>query len=339
MGQYPVCAFCSENEKEQNLNIKNKKTNIPEKNPPPCIMDLPIIKDNTSHYPPPLSYIGATHTTIREGFGIIKWTNDCFFKGIFHNGVPSGWGIYCSPKNGTYKGEYNNDLPNGFGIYDHITNSNYEGYWENEKQEGYGIEQWHDGSFFSGKFNMGKKTGIGTYIFDNGNIYMGEWEQNKMNGFGIYSYGKGHIYMGQWMNGLRDGYGEIYENKGCNYFYGYFRNDIQNGFFMFYNCKTGKIIIGFNTNGKIDGIVKIFKNKKEGKLLVVQNGQKLKEIEKEEKIREYLESHKEKFFKNEMFRGYFLMTREELEIILKNKCDLEEIRDTYELIGYLGDYK
>ena len=79
-----------------------------------------------------------------------------------------------------------------------------------------------------------------------------------MNGFGIYSYGKGHIYMGQWMNGLRDGYGEIYRAGGYNYLYGYFRNNIQNGFFMFYNSKTGKIIIGFNTNGKIDGIVKTF---------------------------------------------------------------------------------
>ena len=160
-----------------------------------------------------------------------------------------------------------------------------------------------------------------------------------MNGFGIYSYGKGHIYMRQWMNGLRDGYGEIYRAGGYNYLYGYFRNNIQNQFFMFYNSKTGKIIIGFNTNGKIDGIVKTFKGKKEGKLSVVQNGHRLKEIETEDKILEYLESHKQKYFKNQRFYDYFIMKRDELEKILKNKCNLDEINETNELLGDLGDYK
>ena len=338
MGQYPVCAICSEKENEENLNFNNKNYIISDNNTT-SIMDRPILKDNKSNHPPPLSYIGATNTTVREGFGIIKWTNDCFFKGNFHNDIPSGWGIYCSPKNGTYKGEYYQDLPNGYGIYEHITESNYEGYWVNEKQEGYGIEQWNDGSFYSGKFYNGKKSGIGTYIFSNGNIYMGEWEQNTMNGFGIYCYGKKHIYMGQWMNGLRDGYGEIYGAGGCSYFYGYFRNNIQNGFFMFYNSKSGKIIVGFNTNGKIDGIVKIFKSDKEGKLLIVQNGHKLKEIKNEEEIAEYLESHKQKYFKNQIFWEYFIMKREELERILKNKCDLDEFNETQELLGNFGDYK
>ena len=131
MGQSPVCSVCSEKEKEENLISENKNLTL---------MDLPIIKDNKNPNSLYLSYIGGFSSLSFEGFNIIRWENNCQFKGFFENGIPTGWGIYSHPSHGTYKGEYYSGKPNGYGIYKHVTHSNYEGYWVNEKQEG--LKEW-----------------------------------------------------------------------------------------------------------------------------------------------------------------------------------------------------
>ena len=281
-----------------------------------------------------LNYMGGYSTIYREGFGIIRWANNCEFKGLFHNGISTGWGIFSHPQNGTFRGEYENDCPNGYGIYKHITDSTYEGNWVNEKQEGYGIEKWQDGAAYRGQFIYGKKNGIGLYIFPNKNIYLGEWTQNLMNGYGIYSFGTNQLYMGEWVNGYRDGYGELY-GPNHKYFYGYFRNNLKNGFFMFYNSKSRKIIIGYNTNGKLDGVIKCFRGRTEVKLIIARNGKKIKEIENEEKINKYLNEPKHfepdhPFIKDKTFNKYFFMKRNDLEKILMGKCssgDYEQINE------------
>jgi len=140
------------------------------------------------------------------------------------------------------------------------------GYWKNDRQDGIGIEKWQEGVEYVGEFSMGKKQGIGKYVFPNGYIYYGEWEQNLMNGYGLYLFDQNKIYIGEWLNGLKDGYGEIY-GENHNYFFGFYRNNTQNGFFLSYNDKTGKIIVGYNANGKIDGIAKYFMPENEGRIL------------------------------------------------------------------------
>ena len=151
------------------------------------------------------------------------------------------------------------------------------GYWKNDRQDGIGIEKWQEGVEYVGEFSMGKKQGIGKYVFPNGYIYYGEWEQNLMNGYGLYLFDQNKIYIGEWLNGLKDGYGEIY-GENHNYFFGFYRNNTQNGFFLSYNDKTGKIIVGYNANGKIDGIAKYFMPENEGRILILKNGHKIKEI-------------------------------------------------------------
>ena len=81
-------------------------------------------------------------------------------------------------------------------------------------------------------------------------------------------------------------------------------------FFMFYIIKSKKIIIGFNNNGKIDGIVKYFKDKIEPKLFLVKNGRKIKEIDNEEKINDFLNEQnnfdsKKSFEIDKSFNKYF----------------------------------
>ena len=328
MGQSQVCSICSDKESEENLKAENRNLTL---------MDLPIIKDNKNPNSLYLSYIGGFSSLSFEGFNIIRWENDCQFKGYFENGIPIGWGIYSHPSHGTYKGEYDFGKPNGYGVYKHITLSNYEGYWANEKQEGYGIEKWKDGAIYRGEFVRGKKSGVGIYIFPDKNIYLGEWEQNMMNGYGIYSYNNNNLYMGQWSNGLRNGYGEIYGPKN-SYFFGFFRNNIKNGFFMFYNYKSKKIIIGFNNNGTIDGLVKIYKPKIEPKLIIVKKGRKIKEIDGEESINNFLNENnniveRKSFMKDEYFKKYFFMDKDDLEKILIEKCNPDDIEEINQRLG------
>jgi hypothetical protein len=323
MGTQAICAFCEDKETDENLinhtsnfayfgsnkNLQNQESNL-------------NIEEN------PLSFTftpaGSNYSKIISDFGIIKWSNNSIFKGYFKNNIPNGWGIYEHHTNGTFKGEYSNDQPNGYGIYIHITDSVYEGYWKNERQDGIGIEKWSNDSIYIGEFNHGKKNGIGRYIFPNKNIYYGEWEQNLMNGYGIYLFDKDRIFIGEWLNGLKDGYGEIYSTNH-NYFFGYYKNNIQNGFFIFYNNKTGKIIVGYNTNGKVDGIAKYFMPKLEGRILIVKNGHKVKEIKD-------IDSIKSNEVEGKKLNDYFFMTRKEIEPILNKKICNENYNEMLDLL-------
>ena len=273
---------------------------------------------------------GINYSKIVEDFGIIKWSNNSIFKGYFKNNIPNGWGIYYHHTNGTFQGQYFNDQPNGYGIYTHITESVYEGYWKNERQDGYGIEKWGDGSVYRGEFKYGKKNGMGKYIFPNRNVYYGEWEQNLMNGFGIYLYDKNQVYIGEWLNGLKDGYGEIY-GPNNNYFFGFFKNNAQNGFFIFYNNKTGKIVVGFNANGKVDGIAKYFMPKSEGRLLIVKNGHKVKEIKNMDDLEGSIEKEGKGFGKQKLNK-YFYMKRNEIEPLLNKNIEYENYSEMLNLL-------
>ena len=103
---------------------------------------------------------------------------------------------------------------------------------------------------------------------------------------------------------------------------------------MFYNTKTKKIIIGFNYNGRIDGVVKYFRGRQEGKLILVRNGRKLKEIDNEEKIYNYLnDPNNLSFIKDKRFNKYFFMNRNQLENILIEKCNLEDVEQINERLG------
>ena len=326
MGSQTICAFCEDKESDENLiNHTNNFTYIGSKKE--------IFNENNIDIDEnPLSFTftptGINYSKIISDFGIIKWSNNSIFKGYFKNNIPNGWGIYFHHTNGVFQGEYYNDQPNGFGIFKHENESNYTGYWKNERQDGIGIEKWQEGMEYTGEFSMGKKQGIGKYIFANGYIYYGEWEQNLMNGFGIYLFEQNKIYIGEWVNGLKDGYGEIYGQN--NYFFGFYRNNTKNGFFLFYNDKTGKIIIGYHTNGKIDGIAKYFLPESEGKILILRNGHQIKEIKNLQDI-ENSKDDKDSIYKNQLNK-YYYMNRNEIEEVLKEKIKNENYYEMLELL-------
>ena len=328
MGSPAICSFCNEKETDENLiNHQNNFSYLA--NNKDLYQEDEIIPDSNG---PSFRFTpkGINYSKIVEDFGIIKWSNNSIFKGYFKNNIPNGWGIYYHHTNGTFQGQYSNDQPNGFGIYIHVSDSTYEGYWKNERQDGIGIEKWIDDSNYKGEFSLGKKYGIGIYFFPNNNIYYGEWEENLMNGYGLYLFDKNQIYIGEWLNGLKDGYGEIY-GQNNNYFFGYFKNNIQNGFFLFYNNVTGKIVVGYNANGKVDGIAKYFMPKCEGKLLIVKNGHKVKEIKNINNIK----NNNDMDFEKQKINKYFYMTRDEIEPILKEKINSENYNEMLDLLTSL----
>ena len=310
MGSPAICSFCNENEKDENLiNHQNNFSYLANRH---FYQEDEILPDSNG---PTFRFIpkGINYSKIVEDFGIIKWSNNSIFKGYFKNNIPNGWGIYYHHTNGTFQGQYFNDQPNGYGIYTHITESVYEGYWKNERQDGYGIEKWGDGSVYRGEFKYGKKNGMGKYIFPNRNVYYGEWEQNLMNGFGLYLYDKNQV----WPNN--------------NYFFGFFKNNAQNGFFIFYNNKTGKIVVGFNANGKVDGIAKYFMPKSEGRLLIVKNGHKVKEIKNMDDLEGSIEKEGKGFGKQKLNK-YFYMKRNEIEPLLNKNIECENYSEMLNLL-------
>lgn len=283
------------------------------------LMDTPIIPDK-EHYPLKFKIIPNNGNRIKDGFGIITWSNNSWYKGQFINNTSNGWGIFNHPLNGKYTGEYQNDVPYGYGLYKHISQSMYEGTW-NDRQDGIGIELWTDFSSYKGEFVNGEKCGIGQYIFNNGNIYYGEWERNTMNGYGFYVYNHDTLYMGNWKDGLRDGYGEVY-GKESVYFWGMFKGNKQDGFFLYYNKVNGKILVGFHTMGVLNGPVKIYKKDIENSnIYFVVNGKKDKQINSEE------------LNVDECYKKYYNMEYSEISDYLSNK--IKEI-DKKKLLALLG---
>ena len=134
--------------------------------------------------------------------------------------------------------------------------------------------------------------------------------------------------MGTWSNGVREGYGEVFLPKN-SYFFGNFKNNIQNGFFIFYNAKNGRIIVGNSINGKVEGIIKYFKSKNEGKLILLKNGIKNMEIEDPNKIENYLD----KINDNSIINKFFYMKRNEIEKIINDKINNMNIEDIYSIIN------
>ena len=99
---------------------------------------------------------------------------------------------------------------------------------------------------------------------------------------------------------------------------------------MFYNDKTGKIIVGYNTNGKVDGIAKYFFPESEGRILILSNGHKIKEIKNLEDLEKSQDDNDIKY--KRQLNNYYYMNREEIEEILKQKIKSENYNELMELL-------
>jgi len=92
-------------------------------------------------------------------------------------------------------------------------------------------------------------------------IYFGEPPSKDTKYYGKIYYKNGISYHGYLLNRLKSGYGELHESNG-NYKKGNFLNDRLNGQGIFYNKESEAYYIGNFTNGKLDGLITCFYDKR-----------------------------------------------------------------------------
>jgi antitoxin component YwqK of YwqJK toxin-antitoxin module len=92
-------------------------------------------------------------------------------------------------------------------------------------------------------------------------IYFGESPSKDTKYYGKVYYKNGISYHGYLLNRLKNGYGELHESNG-NYKKGNFLNDRLNGQGIFFNKESEAYYIGNFTNGKLDGLITCFYDKR-----------------------------------------------------------------------------
>ena len=150
----------------------------------------------------PIEYIGNYDDDgLKNGFGILKWSNGTLFKGYFNNDHINGWGIIIYNNQNIFKGRFSNDKANGFGYYLYKNGKKKIGYWINDILSGIGYE-FDDNEYYSGEFQNSEKNGLGIIKSKNNDniLYEGEIKNNNYHGFGIKYYDDGSIYNDNWNN-------------------------------------------------------------------------------------------------------------------------------------------
>lgn len=137
------------------------------------------------------------------------------YSGDTKDGLKNGYGVMLYTNKSTYSGEWKDDLYNGKGKRTYLLYSNnklvdqgyYDGYWINGKKEGQGVQLYYRGS-----------------------KYEGEWVQDAWNGKGIYN-GENSITIseGEFKNGSLSGVGKFTDNLDSFYYEGEFKQGMFNG--------------------------------------------------------------------------------------------------------------
>ena len=252
---------------------------------------------------------------IKNGFGIIIFSDNTIFKSKFKDNKATGIGHFIDKNNIVeFIGEYENNIRNGFGIYtiNISINSNhkYFGYFNNNGLNGIGIEESNEDEYiYYGEFLKNQKHGYGTLRWNDGTIYKGQFYSNQINGYAIINYPGNKIYKGKVNEGKLDGFGEFLWPEGKKYC-GYYKNDKKDGFGIFFwdiqnikyfdeklsVFKNIKAYIGFWNEGYMNGVgLKI--NNGVIKYGLWKNGKKIMWIDSVENAKIYFKIHKKKYLK------------------------------------------
>ena len=204
-----------------------------------------------------ISYFGEFKNNIKNGFGIIIFSNNRIFQGEFKFDNLNGFGYeFYSKKvsnkfsNFLYEGFWRNGLKEGYGIL-HTEKINYlqkysngrliysimEKFWNknnyygeyfNEKFEGFGILNYSNGDKFEGWFKNDLKNGSGIYSWADGDFYVGKFVDDKREGKGKFYVKNKIVYDGNWKNNNFNGFGKYFYKNG-NVFEGFWKNGLKNG--------------------------------------------------------------------------------------------------------------
>ena len=140
------------------------------------------------------------------------------YEGMWDRSMKNGFGIEKYSDNSEYRGCFLNGKKEGIGIYKWKDNSYYEGEWKENKLSGYGIYQFNDGSIYKGQWKRSKFHGFGIFTDPGIKKYFGFFEKDKRCGFGIEIWMKiEKAFIGFWRDNDIDGFGKFIVNDKIRY--------------------------------------------------------------------------------------------------------------------------
>ncbi len=172
-------------------------------------------------------YRGEIVDGIRQGYGVMNFSNYDIYDGDWHQGKMHGVGTY----------KFWDTKRDRYG-------STYEGEFNLGNREGHGKMTFANGDVYIGAWQNDRRTGDGTCWFANGDIFHGLWRFDKMLR-GVYRSTSGVIYDGEIKDDKFNGLGKLYLPNG-SWYEGIFENGkLQTGFFFttdgkFAEYKDGK---------------------------------------------------------------------------------------------------
>ena len=235
---------------------------------------------------------------LKQGFGIVKWTDKSELKSIFENNKINTYAIFTDYQMdfSIFCGKYKDNIPKGYGYYikDNVRTEG-DG-WLKNHMNGIGMQIFcSDDHFYQGEFYKSAKSGIGLYRWSDGSVCLGEWNDDKLNGYGIIKYSNDNVYVGQFKENLMDGWGEFLWNDR-KYYLGEYKDGLKHGFGIYVNdFKKIDFYAGFWEYGKVNG----FGIKVDGenlKIGVWKDGRKVNWI-KHWEIKDYVKPSQNKFLK------------------------------------------
>lgn len=154
-------------------------------------------------------YVGEFKDGKPHGKGKIYYNkNIVSYEGSFYDGMRQGQGIMLWSDGDRYEGNWENNKMNGQGTYYWSNGKKYVGQWVNDSRTGKGTMYYADGAKFVGYFVDGKRNGAGVYYYPAGNNTIkleGEWKHGEKNGFFREYYRDGDYRSGWYGNDKKTG--------------------------------------------------------------------------------------------------------------------------------------
>jgi len=173
-------------------------------------------------------YYGSIKNGLRNGQGIMNYTDGSKFKGNFIDGLKDGQGVMIYPDGTQFEGEYKNEELNGQGVETHPDGFVYEGEFEDGIRHGRGVMVFYEGMQYAGEFKNGNPNGKGIMTWPTGKSYEGEFKDGLPADQGSYTYPKGVFYEGEWEDDKYSGQG-IYVSSLGEQFEGELKNGVPDG--------------------------------------------------------------------------------------------------------------
>lgn len=154
---------------------------------------------------------------VRDGEGVLEWSNGDKYEGEFKNGLRHGHGVLIECKGSRrYEGQWVLSQKEGKGTETFANGDKYVGDFSADVYNGQG-ELRTKGGVYTGHFKDGLRDGIGLMQFKSNCRYEGHWQRGRFHGRGLYIWSDGRKYEGNWENGERNGMGILTLTNGEKY--------------------------------------------------------------------------------------------------------------------------